>query len=348
LANVNNEYSSLIKQQLSAGLDTNVKILICGLGAIGERHLGNLLTLGYTDISLMRTMNKPFRTIKGEFPTFSDLDVALRDKPDVVFVCNPTSLHVETITKALAAGCHVFTEKPLATTIEECDAIQASIQRSGKSVMVGYNMRFHPALITVKDWIDSGRIGTPIYTRTQWGEYLPNWHPWEDYRVGYAARSDLGGGPALTLSHEIDLLLWVFGKHTTVKAHVNTSSSLELQTEHGIDILLGFESGATGNVHLDYFHQPPARSSEFIGEGGRIEFEYYSGIAKIYGTKNSNPVKIFETPSEWDRNDMFIDELKSFFYSIESGTRLSPSFDDGLAVVDVVSKALFDAGIKQN
>jgi predicted dehydrogenase len=348
LANVYNEYSSLIKQQLSAGLDTNVKILICGLGAIGERHLGNLLTLGYTDISLMRTMNKPFRTIKGEFPTFSDFDVALRDKPDIVFVCNPTSLHVETITKALAAGCHVFTEKPVATTIEECDAIQAAIQRSGKSVMVGYNMRFHPALITVKDWIDSGRIGTPIYTRTQWGEYLPSWHPWEDYREGYAARSDLGGGPALTLSHEIDLLLWVFGKHTTVKAHANTSSSLELQTEHGIDILLGFESGATGNVHLDYFHQPPARSSEFIGEGGRIEFEYYSGIAKIYGTENSNPVEIFETPSEWDRNDMFIDELKSFFYSIESGTRLSPSFDDGLAVVDVVSKALFDAGIKQN
>lgn len=342
------EYSFPIKQQLSAGLDTNVKILICGLGAIGERHLGNLLTLGYTDISLMRTTNNPFRTIKGEFPTFNDLDIALAEKPDIVFVCNPTSLHVETITNALDTGCNVFTEKPVATTIEECNVIQKAIQRSGKSLMVGYNMRFHPTLIAVKDWIDSGCIGIPIYARTQWGEYLPGWHPWEDYREGYAARSDLGGGPALTLSHEIDLLLWVFGKHTTVKAQSNTSSSLELQTEHGIDILLGFESGVTGNVHLDYFHRPPARSSEFIGEGGRIEFEYYSGIAKLYGTESSEPLEILKTPCEWDRNDMFIAELKSLFDSVDSGTPLSPSFDDGLAVVDVATKALIDAGIKQN
>ena len=256
-----------------------MKILICGVGAIGERHLGNLLALGYTDISLMRTTNNTLRTVEGVFNTYSDLATALADKPDVVFVCNPTSLHVDTIVQALDAGSHVFTEKPVATTLEECEAIQAAITRSGKSVMVGYNMRFHPALMKVKSWIDSGRIGNGIYARTQRGEYLPGWHPWEDYREGYAARSDLVGGPTFTLSHEIDLLLWILGKHTDVKAPANTASSLELQTEHGIDIdiLLGFECGITGSIHLDYFHRPPARSSEFVGKGGRIEFEYYSG-----------------------------------------------------------------------
>jgi len=325
-----------------------VKILICGVGAIGERHLGNLIALGYNEISLMRTSNNPLRTIKIEFPTYNDLDTALADNHDVVFVCNPTSLHVDTITKALDAGSHVFTEKPVATSLEECDDIQAAMNRSGKSVMVGYNMRFHPALIAVKEWIDTGQIGSPIYSRTQWGEYLPGWHPWEDYRDGYAARSDLGGGPTLTLSHEIDLLLWIFGKHSTVKAQANLASSLELQTEHGIDILLGFESGTTGNIHLDYFHQPPARSSEFVGEGGRIEFEYYSGVAKLYGTDSSDPTETFETPADWDRNDMFIDELKSFFESVETGKTPSPSFDDGLAVVDVATRALNDAGIKQS
>ena len=324
-----------------------MKILICGVGAIGERHQGNLLALGYTEISLMRTSSNPLRTIKGEFPTYSDLGVALVDGQDIVFVCNPTSLHVDTIVKALDAGSNVFTEKPVATSLEECDAIQAAMARSGKSVMVGYNMRFHPALIAVKNWIDSDRIGTPIYARTQWGEYLPGWHPWEDYREGYAARSDLGGGPALTLSHEIDLLLWIFGKPTDVKARANTSSTLELQTEHGIDILLGFESGVTGNIHLDYFHRPPARSSEFIGEHGRIEFEYYSGVAKLYGTESSDPIEIFETPPAFDRNDMFIDEIRSFFNSIEAGDEASPGFDDGVRVVDVAVKALADAGIQQ-
>ena len=324
-----------------------MKILIFGIGAIGERHLGNLLALGYDDISLMRTTNNALRTVEGEFKTYSDLGIALADRPDVVFVCNPTSLHVDTIVRALDAGSQVFTEKPIATSLDDCDAIQAAITRSGKSVMVGYNMRFHPALINIKNWIDSGRIGAPIYARTQWGEYLPGWHPWEDYREGYAARSDLGGGPALTLSHEIDLLLWIFGKHTDVKARSNTASSLELQTEHGIDILLGFESGVTGSIHLDYFHRPPARSSEFIGEGGRLEFEYYSGVAKLYGSDSSEPIEEYETPADFDRNDMFINEIKSFFASIKAGETPSPSFDDGTGVVDVATKALNDAGIQQ-
>ena len=323
-----------------------MKILICGVGAIGERHLGNLTTLGYSDISLMRTTNKPLRVVEGEFKTYTNLAVALADKHDAVFVCNPTSLHVDTIVQALNAGCHVFTEKPLATSIEECNAIREAIISSGKSVMVGYNMRFHPALILIKSWIDSGRIGKPNYARTQWGEYLPGWHPWEDYRDGYAARSDLGGGPALTLSHEIDMLLWIFGKYSTVKAQANTASTLELQTEHGIDILLGFESGITGNIHLDYFHRPPARSSEFVGEQGRIEFEYYSGVAKLYGTESSEAIEVFETPHDFDRNDMFLDELRAFFQSVKSGDEPSPGFEDGVQVVDVAVKALIDAGIK--
>ena len=146
-----------------------MKILVCGVGAIGERHLGNLLALGYDEVSLLRTFNNPLRTINGEFKTFNKLNFALADNHDVVFVCNPTSLHSSTIVQALDAGSHVFTEKPLATSLAECHAIKAALARSGKSIMVGYNMRFHPALITAKKWIDSGRIGTPIYARTQWG-----------------------------------------------------------------------------------------------------------------------------------------------------------------------------------
>ena len=322
-----------------------MKILICGVGAIGERHLGNLINLGHKEITLLRTRQNPLRTIQAEFPTFDDLDAALNDKPDVVFVCNPTSMHALTITKALDAECHVFTEKPIGGSLEDCSIISEAVRRSKKKLMVGYNMRFHPALITIKDWIDSGRIGNIAYARTQWGEYLPDWHPWEDYREGYAARSDLGGGPTLTLSHEIDLLLWILGSHKNVKANANTASSLELQTEHGIDILVEFASGATGNIHLDYFHRPPARSSEFIGDEGRIEFNYYSGVAKLFSKESDNAVNIYKTPATWERNDMFIAEIKSFFTSIEQNENPSPNCEDGLAAVDVAVKALTDAGI---
>ena len=139
--------------------------------------------------------------------------------------------------------------------------------------------------------------------------------------------------------------MWILGSHKNVKANANTASSLELQTEHGIDILVEFASGATGNIHLDYFHRPPARSSEFIGEEGRIEFNYYSGVAKLFSKESDNAVNIYKTPATWERNDMFIAEIKSFFTSIEQNENPSPNCEDGLAAVDVAVKALTDAGI---
>ena len=84
-----------------------MRILICGAGSIGERHLRNLLTLGYGEIAVYRTRNLPFRTLERVFPVYTDLDQALADyRPDVAFVTNPTALHMDTGLRCAQAGCH--------------------------------------------------------------------------------------------------------------------------------------------------------------------------------------------------------------------------------------------------
>ena len=65
--------------------------------------------------------------------------------------------------------------------------------------MVGFQYRFHPGLRIVKQLVDDGAIGRVIHAQAHWGEYLPAWHPWEDYRQSYSARADLGGGVILNV-----------------------------------------------------------------------------------------------------------------------------------------------------
>ena len=94
------------------------------------------------------------------------------------------------------------------TAWPSCSTRPAEAQRQ---VMVGYNLRFHPGLVRLKSWCSSRPLGGSSACAPTVGEYLPDWHPWEDYRHGYSARRDLGGGAVLTLSHELDAVCWLLG-----------------------------------------------------------------------------------------------------------------------------------------
>ena len=134
--------------------------------------------------------------------------------------------------------------------------------------------------------IEDDLIGDVVSLRATWGEYLPNWHPWEDYRLSYSAQRRMGGGPALTLSHELDLALWLFGNVKKVMGLPNYNSNLELDTEHGIDILILFENGVTANIHLDYLQKPPVHNTEIVGNNGRIYFDYFNNkVEFVYSSK---------------------------------------------------------------
>ena len=196
-----------------------MKILICGVGSIGERHINNLLSLGYTDIILYRTSNSELRSLSGDFEVYDSLDEALSQKPAIAFVTNPTSLHLNTAIKCASAGCNLFVEKPLSHNIKNVDTLNQILIKKDLVCMTGFMYRYHPLIKKMKEIITSKTLGDLIWIRSSWGEYLPDWHPWEDYRTGYAAQDKLGGGPTATLSHDLDLAIWFSGSQ--VKNFIN-------------------------------------------------------------------------------------------------------------------------------
>jgi predicted dehydrogenase len=308
------------------------------------------LQLGYEDIAVWRTQNKPYRIPVGELPVYADLDVALEDfRPRVAFITNPTSLHLDSALACARADCHLFIEKPLGSNLEHLDELDSILERSHRYVMVAYMLRFHPLFVRVKRWLDEGDEGTlgrPVWARSSWGEHIPDWHPWEDYRESYSVREDLGGGPALTLSHEIDLMAWLLGQPTGVAILPNSATPLEIACDHGVDMLLSFAEGATANIHLDYYQSPPSRSWEIVATNGRVEIDYVAGVLRRYakvigrpsGSNSSpSPTETIAVPMGWERNDMFIAEVRYFFECISSGVPPEPGLKQA---ADVMASAL--------
>ncbi|HPI11710.1 MAG TPA: Gfo/Idh/MocA family oxidoreductase [Catalimonadaceae bacterium] len=291
-------------------------VLVIGGGSIGERHIGNLLTLGYTDIVVLRSRNLPFRTVDASKVTIvTDWESALALKPIAAFICTPTSLHISQAIMCAENGISILAEKPLSHNGEGIDELIAICKETGVYVQVGYMMRYHPHAETIKKWIQDQTWGKLVSFSTHWGEHLPDWHPWEDYRESYAARKELGGGAALTLSHDLDLVLWMI-ESTLVSHHLiqNFASGLEVNVDSAADFLLGFENGVTGHVHLNFFQKVPRREYRFEFTEASVCFDFFKHLIEVKTKGNVETI----TMENFERNDLFLRQTIGFFRNMES------------------------------
>ncbi len=315
-----------------------MKILIAGLGSIGRRHLRNLLALGERDILLYRTHRSTLPDDElADFPTFTDLEAALAEGPDAVIVSNPTALHLQVAVPAAEAGCHLLLEKPVSHSLDGLDALERAVAQRGVQVLVGFQFRFHPTLIHIAELIAQGALGRLVGARAHWGEYLPAWHPWEDYRRSYSARADLGGGVILTLCHPLDYLRWLVGEVQAVTALVTQSGVLELDgVEDCAEIGLLFADDVPGSVHLDYLQRPPEHALTLIGTDGTLHWDYHRGDIRLRTVQGD---RTYRHPEQFDRNDMFLAEMKHFLAVVRGEEQPRCTLRDGRRALEVALAA---------
>ncbi len=323
-----------------------MRFLIAGLGSIGRRHLRNLLALGQRDIVLYRTFRStlPDDELAG-FPVVTRLEDGLAMHPDAVIVANPTALHTQVAIPAARAGCALLLEKPVAHTLEAARELLHVVRETGVRVLVGFQFRFHPTLRQVKTWLEEGVLGRPLFARAHWGEYLPDWHPWEDYRRSYAARADLGGGVIRTLSHPLDYLHFLLGPGRVAWAYADHVSDLELQGVEDLgEIGLRFASGAVGSVHVDYFQRPPAHWLEIVGSQGTVRWDYPTGRAVLLSVQGE--AREASLPPGWERNHMFLEEMRHFLDVVAGRAEPMCTLEEGVTNMEWVETALRLAGFE--
>ena len=292
--------------------------LIVGSGSIARRHLANLRMLRpKSRIIVLRRPQSDSGELPGADQVVDTLDDAIRERPETAIVANPSPFHIPVAQVLAEAGCHLLVEKPFSDRMDGSDALIDTCASRGVTLMVGYNLRFCPSLQAMVRMVADGAAGRILHVSAEIGQYLPDWRPATDYRVGVTAQARLGGGALLELSHEIDIALWLGGPAASVTASLGRVGDLEIDTEDFADVLINFSSGARGYVHMDVLQRVPTRRCRVVGSEGTLEWDYFEDTLRL--GRPGETWRQLEVPRLNQRNDMYLNELTHFLACVEQG-----------------------------
>lgn len=308
--------------------------LVVGSGSIAKRHMGNLRHL-YPDMEVVCVSSSGRHLDASEVGAslvMKSIDQVLETPLDFAIVASPAPFHLANAHKLSTANIPVLVEKPISHDLKELAKYDFS--NCASKLGVAYNLRYMPAARKVKEIITSTQLGRIYSAYSQCGQYLPDWRPGTDYRKGVSAQQKLGGGALLELSHELDYLLWFFGPAQKVVANIQRSGALDIDVEDNVSGLLLTESNITLQIHLDFLQRHPKRSLSVVAEKGTLVWDLIKNKVVIIGTEG-NAEEIY-SDELYDRNEMYIDQLREFSAFARGEGDFSSSFDSASSVLKVV------------
>ena len=305
-----------------------INIMFIGLGSIGQRHLRNLKKILKKNVKFFafrRTRNTPLldsqgRKIKGDIEKKYHISVIknlnfVNKKIHIIFITNPTSMHISTILKFKnLKNCYIFVEKSLDSSLSKYEVFLRYVKKNNIKIFVGYNFRFHSGFKKLKKIIAQGKEFKSIrYAIFKCGEDLRKYHRYENYLISYASRKKLGGGVNLNNSHELDMLLNLFGNAKILNSYKGNLSNLKIDVEDfsvSIYKSIRFKKEIISILIFDFFQENKERYIKLICDNKEIFLDLNNFFIQISKKKKKIIYKFKK-----DNNEMYINELK-FFLSL--------------------------------
>ena len=315
------------------------RALIVGVGSIGRRHLRILREFcPDLDIRVLRHSGCA-EEIDYSNGCFDSIEDACRFKPDFAIIASPPSEHLFAAKALTHVNTHLLVEKPISHDAEGVDELILLSQERQLRLQVGYNLRFLKTLQCFRENLIDELIGSVYSIQCEVGQYLPDWRPDVDYRQSVSAQKNLGGGVLLELSHELDLLSWIFGNIFSVSAWIGSRGSLDIDVEDSAMLQLKFESHVPAQVTMDFLRRDATRTCTVVGENGTLRWDALRGVVEHFDprAKSWNEI-IRDRPS---RDESYLTQLRSFLHSIETGTAsdIAATGEESLDVVQVIDAA---------
>lgn len=313
------------------------KFVFCvvGYGSIGRRHASNLKKLGERVIvyrSGLQNTSAPLYDDSLEF-IYNPSDIARLS--NAIIICTPTSMHIEWITYAIKNNLDFYVEKPICESYQLAKDLESEIYQRCLITSSGYMMRYELGILRVKDFIEHEAGGPVLNSKFQWSSYLPDWHPWEDYRTSYAAQSSMGGGALLTCSHELDTIRYLFGEVELLGAKIGMSGALEMDVEDIVDALFLGKNKIPIYLHIDWYQKIPSRNIEISCLEGILKVDL---IKRKFSFDCADSVNSFSFDLNSDLNQMYVDSMSDFISCVKSRNTTRTDFSNGLKTLQLCNE----------
>ncbi len=330
------------------------KMFFVGLGGAGQRHLRvfkELLPAG-TEFSAFRAvgktplLNSDFSvntdsTVESRYNLrlFDSIEEGLGDRPDVVVVSTPTSLHYDVALEAAKRGSNLIVEKPFSNTLEGFDRFRDTVLANELHFLLSLQRRFHPYLRRTREIIASGQLGKMVTAVFNVGTYVPAWHKYEDFRELYACRRELGGGVLLTECHELDLAYWYFGLPHSVYCSGGNYSDVRLDVEDTVHLTLRYPEHDV-QLNLSFMQEYVRRDFYIAGTKGYVSWDAEGNRLTEYYYETQEEKGLADP--EYQNDTMFIAQATHFIegFSATDSMEYLNSAEATLTIIEAARQSM--------
>lgn len=334
-----------------------IRVAIIGTGNISPAHIRGYLT--FRDkceiVALCDIYPEKAEKKKADFglesaAVYDDHKKVLeRDDIDLVDVCTPPYVHAEIAINSLLAGKNVLVEKPMAASLEECDAMIAARNKSGKLLTVVAQNRFQQDNMKLKKVLDSGLAGKIVHAQAD--SFWWRGHCYYDLWWRGTWEKEGGGCTLNHAVHHIDLMLWLMGMPTSVLAVMTNTSHDNAEVEDLSVAILRYANGALGQITSSVVHHGEEQQIILQGEHARISAPFRTYASK--SLSNGFPVRNEELEREIEAFYKSLPDLPhtghtqliyDVLCAIESGTSPLITAEDGRRTVELIS-AIYESAL---
>jgi predicted dehydrogenase len=320
-----------------------MRFLIVGLGSMGKRRVRNLQYLKAGEIAGFdpRADRREEAESKYEIKTFGDFDEAISAfRPDALVISTPPDLHVRYAKLAVKNNCHFFAEASVVD--DEMDELIALLKEKPNLVAApSCTMRYHPSIQTINEIVKQGDFGKPLLLTYHSGLWLPDWHPWEDYRSFYVSKKITGACREI-VPFELSWLVWLLGPIEVATSMRGKLTTLDTDIDDAYQVLMKFQSGLLGHLLVDVISRAPVRSFRLSSEQATIEWDAIVKQVRLFraGAKDweviPEPERIQE-PGYIVAENMYIEEMGAFVAACEGKAKWGYSLEQDKQMLDLLS-----------
>ena len=309
-----------------------LKVCFIGVGSIAKRHIKNLQAV--CEQRKIRLHMDAFHHSAGKQSLVDGIETVyhnvarMPDTYDIIFITNPTELHLESLKQFHEKGKHFFIEKPVVSQ-KQIELAKQFVLKNDAIYYVACPLRYNAVIQYIKENVF---VDDVISVRSISSSYLPDWRPGQDYRETYSAHKDLGGGVSIDLIHEWDYLTYLFGWPEKVNCFIGKKSKLEIDCDDYAIYIAEFKN-QVAELHLDYFGRKTLREIQLFLKDDTIVGDIANN--KITFLRSGETIEFHEARDDFQRR-----ELNYFLDMVTGVVPYEDGYSHGVKVLELTQGIL--------